>query len=107
MIRIPIRSVLRVLLAIALLPLLYGIAAAQSNQIKGVINGRNGATMTVLTQDSEKIVVLLTPDTQVVEPEGVFRKKHFSMTALVPGLSVEVKGVMNGQNQLVASTVTF
>jgi OOP family OmpA-OmpF porin len=107
MIRIPIRSILRVLLAIALLPLLYGIAAAQSNQIKGVINGRNGATMTVLTQDSEKIVVLLTPDTQVVEPEGVFRKKHLSMTALVPGLSVEVKGVMNGQNQLVASTVTF
>jgi OOP family OmpA-OmpF porin len=107
MIRIPIRSLLHVLLAIALLPLLYGIAAAQSNQIKGVINGRNGATMTVLTQDSEKIVVLLTPDTQVVEPEGVFRKKHLSMTALVPGLSVDVKGDMNGQNQLVASTVTF
>jgi outer membrane protein OmpA-like peptidoglycan-associated protein len=101
------RSVLRVILAIAVLPLFSGIAAAQNNQIKGVINGRNGATMTVLTQDSEKIVVLLTPDTQVVEPEGVFRKKHLSMTALVPGLSVEVKGVMNGQNQLVASTVTF
>jgi OOP family OmpA-OmpF porin len=107
MIRIPITSLLRALLAIAVLPLFSGIAGAQNNQIKGVINGRNGATMTVLTQDSEKIVVLLTPDTQVVEPEGVFRKKHLSMTALVPGLSVEVKGVMNGQNQLVASTVTF
>jgi OOP family OmpA-OmpF porin len=107
MMRIPRRSVLRVILAIAVLPLFSGIAAAQNNQIKGVINGRNGATMTVLTQDSEKIVVLLTPDTQVVEPEGAFRKKHLSMTALVPGLSVEVKGVMNGQNQLVASTVTF
>ena len=29
------------------------------------------------------------------------------MTALIPGLSVEVKGGFNAQNQLVASTVTF
>ena len=63
--------------------------------------------MTVLTQTSETITVLLTPATQVLEPEGAFRKKHLAMTALVPGLSVEVKGSMNGQQQLVADSVTF
>jgi OOP family OmpA-OmpF porin len=87
--------------------LFCGVAAAQSDQVKGVINGRSGATMTVQTQNTENITVLLSTDTQVIEPEGAFRKKHFSMTALVPGLSVEVKGSFNGQHQLVAESVTF
>jgi outer membrane protein OmpA-like peptidoglycan-associated protein len=86
---------------------LCAVAAAQNNQEKGVINGRSGATMTIQTQDSGNVTVLLTPDTQVEEPEGVFRKKHLSMTALVPGLSVDVKGYVNDKNQLVAGTVTF
>ncbi len=86
---------------------LCGAAAAQNNQEKGVINGRSGATMTIDTQDSGNVTVLLTPDTQVEEPEGLFRKKHLSMTALVPGLSVDVKGYVNDKNQLVAGTVTF
>ena len=87
--------------------LLCCIAVAQSNKVKGVINGRSGATMTVHTQDSGNVIVVLTPATQVEEPEGVFRKKHLSMTALVPGLAVEVKGAFNAQNQLVADNVTF
>jgi outer membrane protein OmpA-like peptidoglycan-associated protein len=63
--------------------------------------------MTVLTQGGETVTVVLTPATQVDEPEGIFRKKHLSMTALVPGLSVEVKGNINDQHQLVADSVTF
>ena len=94
-------------LAVAAVLLLCGIATAQNDQVKGVINGRSGATMTVLTQGGETVTVVLTPATQVNEPEGVFRKKHLSMTALVPGLSVEVKGTINDQHQLVADSVTF
>src|SRR5277367_3188527 len=83
------------------------LAAAQNNQEKGVINGRSGATMTIQTQDSGNVTVLLTPNTQVEEPEGIFRKKHLNMTALVPGLSIDVKGFVNNKNQLVAGTITF
>ena len=79
-----------------------GMAMAQNDQVKGVINGRSGATMTVLSQGGESITVVLTPDTQVLEPEGLFRKKHLSMTALVPGLAVEAKGAFNDKHQLVA-----
>lgn len=75
--------------------------------MKGVINGRSGATMSVLTQGGESITVVLTPDTRVQEPEGVFRKKHLNMTALVPGLTVDVKGSFNDQHQLVADQVNF
>ncbi len=101
------RAALRGLVIFAAILVLASVAAAQNNQEKGVINGRSGATMTIQTQDSGNVVVLLTPDTQVEEPEGVFRKKHLNMTALVPGLSVDVKGYVNDKNQLVAGTVTF
>jgi OOP family OmpA-OmpF porin len=102
-----VRASASVVLAFAGFLLLCSAACAQSSQIKGVINGRNGAAMTVQTQDSGNVSVLLTDSTQVVEPEGVFRKKHLSMTALVPGLAVEVKGSYNAQNQLVADSVMF
>src|SRR5260370_1687319 len=100
-------AVFNVILIFGAFVLLCGAASAQSDQVKGVINGRSGATMTVQTQDSGNVIVVLTPATQVEEPEGVFRKKHLSMTSLVPGLAVEVKGAFNAQNQLVADNVTF
>src|SRR5271163_744149 len=99
--------VLRVILGLVAPLVLSGLAAAQSTQVKGVINGRSGATMTVQSQNSENVTVVLTDSTQVLEPEGAFRKKHLAMTALVPGLSAEAKGSMNGQNQLVADSVIF
>jgi outer membrane protein OmpA-like peptidoglycan-associated protein len=95
--------------SLAAILLLGGTAVAQSNQIQGVINGRNGATMTVQTQDTGNVVVLLTPDTVAEDVAGVFhaRKKQMSVTVLVPGLQVQVQGTYNAQNQLVANTVKF
>jgi OmpA-OmpF porin, OOP family len=101
-----LRTPLRVSLVLAAFLLVCGIAIAQNDQVKGVINGRSGATMSVLS-GGESITVVLTTDTQVLEPEGAFRKKHLSMTALVPGLAVEVKGSFNDKHQLVADRVTF
>jgi OmpA-OmpF porin, OOP family len=86
-----------------------GLTAAQDTKIQGLIVDRSGATMTVKTQDSENVVVALTTDTQVDEVQGLFklRKKEFGMTALIPGLPVQVKGTMNDQHQLVADQVRF
>ena len=95
--------------SLAAILLLGSTAIAQSNQIQGVINGRNGATMTVQTQDMGNVVVLLTPDTEAEDVSGVFhaRKKQMSVTVLVPGLQVQVQGNYDAQNQLVANTVKF
>jgi len=84
-----------------------GVAAAQD--LQGVINGRSGATMTVRTQFSGNVVVLLTPSTEVDEVQGLLkvRKKEMGVTALIPGLPVQVQGSYNAQNQLVANTVKF
>ncbi len=97
-----------VTLSLAALLLLCGAAVAQT-QIQGVIDGRSGATMTVKTQDAGNVVVLLSDSTQVEEVEGGLhmRKKEMGMTALVPGLPVQVKGTYNAQNQLAADDVKF
>ena len=100
-------SAFAALLSFSAVLLFCAAASAQNNQEKGVISGRSGATMTLKTQDSGNVIVVLNSETQVEEPEGVFRKKHLNMTALVPGLSVDVKGYVNDHNQLVAGTVTF
>jgi hypothetical protein len=67
--------------SLAALVLTSEVAAAQN--IQGVINGRSGSSMTLQTQDSGNVVVILTPATEVDEVEGVFkaRKKEMAVTA--------------------------
>jgi len=103
------RNMTLVLRLLAAALTLTSLATAQDNEIKGLITGRSGATMSVKTQDNETITVALTTDTQVQEVEGKFnlRKKDLGMTALIPGLPVQVKGSMNDKHQLVADTVKF
>ncbi|HTS59531.1 MAG TPA: OmpA family protein [Terriglobales bacterium] len=88
--------------------LLCAVGAAQTTQVKGVINGRSGATMSLQT-DSGNVPLVLTDNTQVEDVEGVFhaRRKEMGLAALVPGLAVQVQGSYNAQNQLVADTVKF
>lgn len=92
-----------------LMIILAGNVALQGQTVKGVINGRSGATMTVQTVDTPKLVVLLTPTTEVDEVQGVLkaRKKQMAVTCLIPGLPVEVQGSTNDQGQLVADSVKF
>jgi outer membrane protein OmpA-like peptidoglycan-associated protein len=89
--------------------LLCRATAAQTAKAQGLITGRSGETMTLLTQDSSKVVVVLTDNTQVAQIQGVFkaRRKQMSMAALIPGLQVQVEGAYNAQNQLVASSIKF
>lgn len=85
-----------------------GSAMGQTAQVQGVINGRSGPTMTLQTA-SGNVSVLLNSMTNVEEVNGVFhaRKKELAVTALVPGLAVQVRGTYNAQQQLVADTVKF
>ncbi len=103
------RIILLVAFSFVIVALASSIAVAQSAEVQGLITGRSGATMTVNTQDSGKVVVLLNDSTTVEEVEGGLhmRKKQMGMTALVPGLPVQVKGSYNAQNQLVADSVKF
>jgi OOP family OmpA-OmpF porin len=95
-------------LALAVVLLLSVVAGAQT-QVQGIIDGRRGDTMLVKSSDGTSVTVLLTDTTQVEEMEGGLhlRKKQMGLTALVPGLAVQVKGSTNAQNQLAADEVRF
>ena len=86
-----------------------GAASAHAQNVQGVITGRSGATMTLQITGSPNLVVLLTPNTEVGEVQGVFhgRTKQMAMTCLIPGLPVQVQGMTNDQGQLVANSVKF
>lgn len=94
---------------VAAVMIVAGNAAVRGQTVQGVINGRSGATMTLQTADTPKLVVLLMPTTDVDEVQGVFkaRKKQMAMTSLIPGLPVQVQGTTNDQGQLVADSVKF
>jgi OmpA-OmpF porin, OOP family len=89
--------------------LICGVTTAQTVQVRGVINGRNGANMTLQTAENPSLVVVLTDNTNVDDVEGILhaRKKEMALSALIPGLPVQVQGSYNAQNQLVADSVKF
>jgi len=101
--------VLKMILGFAVALILSSVAAAQSAQVEGLITGRTGATMQVQGQDTEIVTVILTAATKVEEVEGLLkaRSKQSSVTALIPGLRVSVKGSNNTQSQIVAASVKF
>lgn len=98
-----------VILSLVALTCFTTAALAQSVKVKGVIISRAGSNMTMKTADTPSVAVALTDDTDVQQSEGVFkaRRKDMSMAALIPGLTCEVQGSYNGQNQLVATSVRF
>lgn len=98
-----------VTLAVIVLTMLTNVALAQTQKVQGIIKARSGATMTLQTSDTPKLVVLLTDSTDVAQVVGALkaRSKQMSMAALIPGLPVQVEGSMNGQNELVATKVRF
>jgi len=107
--RIAIKVTTFIALLMAAFALTSQPAIGQTMKLQGVIDGRSGATMSLQIVGSPDATVLLTDSTDVGEVEGVFhgRTKQMPMTALIPGLPVQVSGTYNGQNQLVADSVKF
>jgi outer membrane protein OmpA-like peptidoglycan-associated protein len=85
------------------------IPAGEKEKVSGTIQGRDGETMRVRTDDNSVVIVDLTKDTKVQLKSGLFKlsKKAMDVTSLVPGLRVEASGKGNDQGQLVAEKVLF
>ena len=85
-----------------------GMALAQEHSaVNGMIVGRNGPAMIIVT-DAGKSTVVLTDSTKVLAVSGIFglNKDEKPVTDLIPGLPVEVDAVHNGSS-LEAAKVTF
>jgi outer membrane protein OmpA-like peptidoglycan-associated protein len=96
------------LLCIVSVGMAYGASSGAEVKIKGLITGRDGEDLTLKSSTGSVVVVVLTDDTKVGTPKGVLRIRHSeqSVTALIPGLRIEVQG-MGTESRVVARYIKF
>ncbi len=94
------------LLCMLCVGLAFGASNGKKVKVEGLITGRDGDSLTLKSQKSGSVVVTLTDSTKVRTPKGIFRHTEKSVTALIPGLKIEVEG--SGTDvQVVAKTIEF
>ena len=78
-------------------------------KVTGVIQSRNGDLITIKVKKTGDTAVINLNDGTKIERKKDFRLRHADMdiTAMVPGLTIDVDGVGNGQGQLNAEKITF
>jgi OOP family OmpA-OmpF porin len=97
------------LLCIFSVGLAFGASNGKKVKVSGLITGRNGDSLTLKsTKGSSNIVVVLTDDTKVGIPKGLLKVRHSeqSVTALIPGLKIDVEGT-GDESRVVAKSITF
>jgi OOP family OmpA-OmpF porin len=95
------------LLCILCVGFAHGASNGKKIKFNGLITGRNGETLTVKNlKASTNVVVVLTDDTKVSIPKGLLkiRQSEQAITALMPGLQVEVQGI-GTESRVVANTI--
>lgn len=95
------------LLCIVSVGMAYGASNGAQVKIKGLITSRDGEDLTLKTSTGS-VVVVLTDDTKVGTPKGLLRIRHSeqSVTALIPGLRIEVQGT-GTDSRVIAKNIKF
>jgi len=112
------KSGLRILGSVFCVAMLAGMvstATAQSFQagdkgkVTGTIRSRNGDIINISAKKTfNPAVILITDDTKIERKKDFhLRRADMDVTAMVPGLTIEVEGVGNAQGQLEAKKITF
>src|SRR5215469_5534987 len=87
------------------------IPSGQKAKLKGTIVSRAGDLVTIKDKKGGSLVVVnVTDNTKVERQKGkvdFFRHSDMDVTAMVPGLTIDVEGVGNAKGQLDASKITF
>jgi hypothetical protein len=96
------------LLCIVFIGLAQGASNGTQVKVKGLITGRDGESLTLKSSAGSVVVVVLTDDTKVGTPKGLLRIRHSeqSVTALIPGLRIEVEGT-GTESHVVAKKIKF
>ena len=86
----------------------YGASNGAQVKAKGLITGRDGEKLTLKSSTGSVVVVVLTDATKVGTPKGLLKIRHSeqSVTALIPGLKIEVEGT-GTDSRIVARNIKF
>ena len=87
----------------------YGISNGEQVKTSGLITALNGDMLTMRTLESGNLIVVLTDNTKVQQPKGLLkiRKSEMGVTALMPGLRIQVEGIGDAESRVVAMTIKF
>jgi len=110
-IRLPFLSIICLYLVAAVMP----AAAAKAKpvtpehkaKVKGTIVSRDGDAITVLDKKTGSTKVVNVSDTTTIERDGFMSDSAMNKKALVPGLTINAKGVTNAKGQLDAKKIKF
>lgn len=81
--------------------------AAFAEHFQGVVSGRAAdGTLTIQTDDSSDVNVVIADGTKVRQADGM-RSKKVTAASLIPGLRVDVNGRRQDSNRFIADRVTF
>jgi outer membrane protein OmpA-like peptidoglycan-associated protein len=86
------------------------IAAGQKTKVRGTIASRNGDIINIKqAKTGTRVTVIITDDTKIVRKQCAFkfRRTDMDVTAMLPGLGIEVEGVGNAKGQVDAANITF
>lgn len=82
-------------------------AAAEDEEVKGMISSRTGDTLIVQSESGNRTVVL-SDETTTKDDTGLFGAgtEKLSAVVLIPGLKVHAEGTGDSQGRIVAKTIT-
>lgn len=88
--------------------LAHGVSNGDSVKVKGLITSRDGEKLTLKSNAGSTVIIELTDDTKVGSPKGLLkiRRSEQSVTALIPGLRIEVQGT-GDESHVVAKNIKF
>src|ERR1700740_121964 len=82
--------------------------ADKKGKVSGVIQSRNGDLVTIQEKKGDLAVINLSDDTKIERKKDFrIRRKDMDITAMVPGLTIDVEGVGNAKGQLDANKIVF
>jgi outer membrane protein OmpA-like peptidoglycan-associated protein len=95
--------------ATASLPPMVVHPEGQKVKISGIIVDRNGDQMRVREGETATHTVMLTDDTRIGTPSGLFKmdRKRRDESNLLPGLMLQIKGHGSADGSIVADEITF
>jgi outer membrane protein OmpA-like peptidoglycan-associated protein len=82
-------------------------AAAEDEEVKGMISSRTGDTLIVQSESGNRTVVL-SDETTTKDDTGLFGlgTEKLSAVVLIPGLKVHADGTVDNQGRIIAKTIT-
>jgi len=84
-----------------------GVKRGEKTKVEGLVVARQGDVVTLRSANANDVKVEITDYTKVATRRGLFRKKSVSISELLPGLWIKVKGVGDTPGHVLAESISL